>query len=348
VGNGHRDVGEGGRSGRRGGEAEQAGRAGGGGGKGDRVMVPPAEFRSYYGRPVVKAPVWRRDIAGYLFTGGLCAGSALLAAGADLTGRPALRTTGRLTAAGSLLACTYFLINDLGRPKRFLNMLRVAKPTSPMSVGTWIFSGFAVAAGVAAASEVAPWLPRAGAAGVVARAVPTAGRVGGLAAAALAPALGTYTAVLLSNTATPSWHAAHPRLPFVFAGSALASGGAAGLIGAPTAQAGPARTLAVAGAALELTAMHGVEHGMGLVSEPYRQGRAGTWLRAARMLTSAGAVGALLGARSRAVSALAGMALLAGSVCTRFGVFEAGKASAEDPKYTVVPQRERLAARGDA
>jgi ferredoxin len=61
------------------------------------VMVPKAEFRSYYGRPIVKAPVWHMDIAEYLFTGGLAAGSALLAAGGDLTARPALRRAGRLT-----------------------------------------------------------------------------------------------------------------------------------------------------------------------------------------------------------------------------------------------------------
>jgi hypothetical protein len=320
----------------------------GGKGKGDRVMVPPAEFRSYYGRPVVKTPVWRHDVAAYLFTGGLAAGSALIAAGADLTGRPALRTAGRLTALAAVGASTYFLVNDLGRPARFHHMLRVAKVTSPMSVGTWILSAFGAAAGVAAVAEAAPFLPRDGVVGLAARALPVAGRIGGLAAAATAPALATYTAVLLSDTAMPSWHEAYPRLPFVFAGSALASGGAAGLIGAPVEQAGPARTLAVAGAALELTATHGVEHRMGLLSEPYRQGKAGKLLRAARLLTAAGAAGALLGSRSRLVSALAGAALLAGSVATRYGVFEAGKASAADPKYTVLPQRERLAARQDS
>ncbi|MEV4617491.1 NrfD/PsrC family molybdoenzyme membrane anchor subunit [Asanoa sp. NPDC049573] len=308
-------------------------------------MVPPAEFRSYYGRQVVKTPVWRHDVAAYLFTGGLAAGAALVAAGADLTGRPALRTTGRLTALAAIGASGYFLINDLGRPSRFHHMLRVAKPTSPMSVGTWVFSAFGAAAGVAAVAEAAPWLPRDGVVGLAARALPAAGRAGGLAAAAAAPALATYTAVLLSDTATPAWHEAYPRLPFVFAGSALASGGAAGLIGAPIAQAGPARTLAVAGAALELTATHGVEHRMGLLSEPFRQGRAGRLLRAARLLTAAGAAGALFGGRNRVVSALSGAALLAGSVATRYGVFEAGKASAEDPKYTVLPQRERLATR---
>ena len=91
-------------------------------------MVPPAEFRSYYGRPIVKAAVWHHDIAAYLFTGGLAAGSALLAAGADATGRDVLRRAGRITALGAVVASSYFLINDLGRPARFHHMLRVAKP----------------------------------------------------------------------------------------------------------------------------------------------------------------------------------------------------------------------------
>ena len=308
----------------------------------EQSMVPRAEFRSYYGRPVVKPPVWRHDIAAYLFTGGLAAGSALVAAGADLTGRPALRTTGRVTALAATLASTYFLVNDLGRPARFHHMLRVAKPTSPMSVGTWILATFGPAAGVAAVAEAAPWLPPRGMLGFATRALPPAGRAAGLTAAAVAPALATYTAVLLADTSTPSWHAARRRLPFVFAGSALASGGAAGLIGADPVQAAPARAMAVAGAALEIAAAHGVETRMGLLSEPYRQGRAGRLLRAARLLTVTGAVAAIAARRSRAASALAGLALLGGSLATRFGVFEAGKQSAEDPKYTVVPQRERL------
>jgi polysulfide reductase-like protein len=303
-------------------------------------MVPPAEFRSYYGRPIVRPAVWHHDIAAYLFTGGLAAGSALLAVGGQLTGRAALRRAGRLTTLGALAASGYFLVNDLGRPERFLNMLRVAKPTSPMSVGTWVLSAFGVAAGAAAVAEAAPLLPTRGPLGLARKALPPAGAAAGLGAAALAPALATYTAVLLADTATPSWHAAYPDLPFVFAGSALASGAAVGLIAAPAA---PARRLAVLGAALELTATHRVESGMGLLSEPYQQGRPGRLLRASRALTVAGAAGAVLGRRSRAVSALSGVALLAGSLLTRFGIFDGGVASAKDPKYTVLPQRERLA-----
>jgi len=297
---------------------------------GERAVVPPAEFESYYGRPIVKAPVWRDDIPSYLFTGGVAAGSALLAAGGDATGRPRLRRAGRFAAVGALAASTYFLVNDLGRPERFHHMLRVAKPTSPMSMGTWILTGFGAAAGTAAAAEVLGW-----------RWLTGIGRVAGYAAAATAPALASYTAVLLADTAVPSWHAAYPELPFVFTGSALASGAGVGLIAAPPDETGPARRMAVAGAAIELAGSQSIEHRLGLLGEPYRNGRAGRLLRAGRALTAAGVAGALLGRRSRVVSALSGAALLVASAATRFGIFHGGVESAKDPTYTVVPQRER-------
>jgi hypothetical protein len=90
-----------------------------------------------------------------------------------------------------------------------------------------------------------------------------------------------------------------------------------------------------------------VETGKGILSEPYREGRPGRLLRCGRALTVAGVAGALLGRRSRLVSALSGLSLLAASVLTRFGIFDGGVASARDPRYTVVPQRERLDSRID-
>nr|WP_240940013.1 NrfD/PsrC family molybdoenzyme membrane anchor subunit [Planosporangium flavigriseum] len=313
---------------------------------GEQPMVPRAEFRSYYGRPILKPPVWHHDIAAYLFTGGLAAASSMIAAGADLTGRPVLRRTGRVTSLAALGASTYFLIHDLGKPERFHHMLRVAKPTSPMSIGTWILAAFGPAAGVAAIAEAAPLLPERGPLGLVRRILPPVGRGANLVAFVMGPPLATYTAVLLAQTAVPSWHEAYPYLPFVFAGSATAAASGVGLIAAPPEETGPVRRLAVAGAALELTAMHKVEHELGVVSEPYREGRAGQQLRLARRFTVAGAFGALLSGRSRILSALSGAALVAGSVLTRFGVFDAGKESARDPKYVVVPQRQRLEERG--
>jgi hypothetical protein len=330
-------------AGRREGARRIGGRGGGRGGRSaEELQVPPAEFRSYYGRPILKPPVWKHDIAAYLFTGGLAAGSSLLAAGAQATGRSAMRRAGRITSLGGVLASTYFLINDLGRPERFHHMLRVAKPTSPMSMGTWILSAFGPASGVAAVSELAPLLPDRGILGLARRVLGPAGTVGGWGAAATAPALATYTAVLVADTAAPAWHESHPYLPFVFAGSALASGAGATLVTTPTYQVGPARRLAVLGAAAELAGSHVLEHRLGLASEAFTTGKPGRLMTAARYLTAAGAVGAVLGRRSRLLSALAGVSLLGGSLCTRFGVYEAGKASAEDPKYTVVPQRARL------
>jgi hypothetical protein len=75
------------------------------------------------------------------------------------------------------------------------------------------------------------------------------------------------------------------------------------------------------------------------------QGRAGTMVRASKALTLAGALGTLLASRSRLAAVMSGAALLAGSALNRFGIFEAGQASAHVPKYTVVPQRERITAR---
>lgn len=309
----------------------------------ERAMVPDATFTSYYGRPVLKPAPWTADIPAYLFFGGLAGGSAALGAGADVTGRPALRRVARLGAAGSIVASFALLVHDLGRPSRFVNMLRVAKVTSPMSVGTWILTLFGPAAGFAGAAELRGALPRrlAPLATLLARGA----RPAGFAAAALGPAVASYTAVLLSDTATPAWHSAQRELPFVFVGSAASAAGGLGLLGAPVAEAGPARRLALAGSVLELGAEQRMESSMGLAAETLHQGRAGALLRAGKALTAGGALGAVVAARSRVGSGLAGTALIAGSACTRFGVFHAGQQSARDPKYTVVPQRERVNAR---
>jgi len=308
-------------------------------------MVPDATFTSYYGRPIVKASPWERDIPAYLFLGGVAAGSSLLGAGADLTGRPALRRNSRVAALATISVSFALLVHDLGRPARFVNMLRVAKPTSPMSVGTWILTGYAPLAALAALAEGRDLLPRR--LSWVAGLLRLGARPAGLGAALLAPAIASYTAVLLTDTATPTWHDAHEHLPFVFVGSASAASGGLGMIGAPVAQAGPARRLAVGGALLELAVEHRMEKAMGLTAEPLHEGTAGRLLRASKALTLAGTTGTLLLARrGRLGAVLSGACLLAGSACLRFAVFEAGQESARDPKYVVVPQRERIAARG--
>jgi len=123
------------------------------------------------------------------------------------------------------------------------------------------------------------------------------------------------------------------ELPLLFAGSSLASAGGLGLVAVGPDDAGPARRLAVAGAVLEFAA-----RGSGLRTEPYRVGRAGRLMRLSRLLTGAGAAGAMLGRRNRTTSVLSGTALLGGSLAARFGVFEAGKSSTLDPKYALTVQ----------
>jgi hypothetical protein len=148
--------------------------------------------------------------------------------------------------------------------------------------------------------------------------------------------------VLLCDTAVPAWHEAYREMPFWFAGSSAAAAGGLGIAAAPLAESAPARRLALAGAAVDAAAEQMVRRRLGMLAEPYEQGRPGRLLRVARGLTVAGAGAAVLGRRSRALSVAGGAALAAGSLLTRFGVFQAGLASAKDPKYTVVPQRERV------
>jgi formate-dependent nitrite reductase membrane component NrfD len=289
--------------------------------------------QSYYGKPIINAPVWESpDIPGYLYLGGLAGASSVLGLGAQLTGRASLARPCKYGAAGAAGLSILALVHDLGRPERFLNMLRVLKPTSPMSVGSWLLSGYGSLATAAAASEftgVAPALGTAASAG----------------AALLGPAVASYTAALISNTAVPAWHEGYREMPFLFVSSAASAAGGLGLMAAPVDENGPARRLAVAGTSLELALSKVMEKRMGMVGESYHGGKAGALMKAAEVLGVTGTAAALLSGRSRLLGRLAGAALLSSSACTRFGIFHAGLASARDPKYTVVPQRERLAAR---
>jgi formate-dependent nitrite reductase membrane component NrfD len=317
----------------------------------EEPTVPRAEFTSYYGKPVLNPPVWEaRDIAGYLFLGGLAGGSSLLAAGADLTGRTELSRAAKSGAFAAIALSLAALVHDLGRPARFINMMRVFKVTSPMSVGSWLLGGYAPAAGVAAATALTGRLPRTGAAA-------TAG------AALLGPAVASYTAALISNTAVPAWHDGYREMPFVFTGSGAMAAGGLGLLAAPLGETAPARNLALLGTAMELAAFERMTRRIGMTGEPYSTGRGGGYVKAGKSLAVLGAAGAALGAvpwpvpgmsrmtqgtGGRVLAAASGAALIAASVATRWGIFHAGLASARDPKYTVVPQRKRLSERGTA
>jgi hypothetical protein len=296
-------------------------------------MVPEAEFGSYYGRPIIKEPVWTWEVPWYFFTGGLAGASASLGLGARLSGNDRLARAAFTVAGAGGTAGVPLLVSDLGRPERFLYMLRVFKVTSPLSVGSWVLAGMGPAAVGAVVSDRLGIFPRLG-------------RAAEVAAGLLGPALATYTGALVADTAVPVWHEAGRELPFVFAGSAAASAGAAAVLLTPPADAGPARRLVLSGALLELGAAQVMERRLGELGEPYHQGPAGRLARLAKACTAAGAGLVAAGGRRRRGLAAAGAALvLAGSACERWAVYKAGFQSARDPKYVVGPQRARLAAR---
>lgn len=315
-------------------------------------MVPEADFRSYYGQPIVKPAPWKHEIPAYFFVGGVAGGSGLIGTWAHTVGLMTLRRNARYAAIAGTAVSGGLLVLDLGHPERFLNMMRTVKLTSPMSVGAWILAGFGASSGVAAASEACgalgmrEWLGREDTLGLVALTVKMAGAAGSVLSAAFAAPLVSYTAVLLSDTATPTWHEAYREMPFVFVFSANAAAAGLSMITTPTAETKAVRALAVGAAAIETVAFLRMQKRLGpLLSEPLHHGRAGRFVTASKVLTIGGAVGAALFGHKRLGAVLSGAALLAGSVCTRFGVFEAGIESTKDPKYTIIPQRERLAAR---
>jgi formate-dependent nitrite reductase membrane component NrfD len=161
------------------------------------------------------------------------------------------------------------------------------------------------------------------------------------------PALATYTGTLIANTAIPVWSEARDELPWLFGASAAASAGAAATLLTPREAAGPARRAAIGGVVAELALAKAMEKRLGFVGEVYRRGEAGRFLRISKACTAAGAgLLALRGKRSRVLAATGSALVLAGELALRWSVYKAGFQSARDPRYTVLPQRERLKAKG--
>ncbi len=217
----------------------------------------------------------------------------------------------------------------------------------------WLPAAVLAASSVSAlASLVSPAAKSAGAAtttssvspavGAALAALPVLGKVASGVAAGLGLPVATYTAALMSNTAVPAWHDGFEMYPFIFVSSAAASAAGLGLVLAPVAETGPLVGLGAAAGLTEVALSKLHEQKVGIVKEAFHEGKAGKFMKAAEVLTAGGAVVTATSGRSRVRRALGGAMMLAGSAFTRFGIFEAGINSADDPKYTVVPQRERL------
>lgn len=300
------------------------------------------EGTTYYDRPALKEPVWIWTVPAYFHVGGVAAGTALLAAVAQLVDRKGLAGfIGRcrdVAAVGGALG-TGLLVADLGRPQRFLNMLRVFRPTSAMSVGSWTL---AVASGTTSVSALAPRVLPGRTGGLL-------GDAAGLAAGAVAPVLGTYTAVLVSDTAVPVWRATRRELPLLFGASATtAATGTLELLDLDERGAAIVRNLGIASKAAELAAGKAVEDAadrVERVGRPLRDGLSGDLWKASKVLTVGSLVASLIPVpRSwrRIRRIVSGVLGTLSSLALRFAVFHAGKASARDPRATFDQQRRQL------
>ncbi len=284
---------------------------------------------SYHGMPVLKAPPWKWYVPAYLYVGGLSGASAVVGAAAQASGRDDLRAlvhkAGWISTLGDA-ASALLLIADLGRPARFVYMLRVFRPTSAMNIGSWVLllSGLSSGAGL--------WLSRRdGALGRLGRAaVYLSGGFG--------MALATYTGTLLANTAVVVWNRGRTRLPLLFGASALTSAASAfQLLGPSTpAEACLTRRLGVVGKVGEVAAMRALEHevGTGRAALPLARGRSGRLWDIAGALAVGGVALSLFGPRK-----LAALLGTAGAITARVAVIEAGKASARDPHASFETQR---------
>lgn len=324
----------------------------------EKSLVPREQPTTYYGRPIVKSPVWKPEIPFYFFFGGLAGASAVLATAATFAERPALARRAWAGAVVGVTVSPLLLIRDLGKPSRFLNMLRVFKITSPMNVGAWLLLANGGATTLAAGLNLLDEDRRGGAPEVL--------------AAALGAPLATYTAALVTHSAIPAWSEARVEMPFVFAASATASAAGAAMLTVPADEAEPARRLGIAAAIAEegITAL--MHKRLGPLADSYKKGTAGKFQKAARACTAAGAAAfvagdpALLKPQARRSSLFAhqakkderrdairstlsmagGALLLAGSVCKRWSVFKAGFQSAEDPTQVIRTQRGQMVGNG--
>lgn len=305
--------------------------------QGDRRAGDP----TYYERPVLKEPVWIWAVPAYFYAGGAAAAAAVLGAAAQVVDRNGLRRLiGRcrwIGAVGSGVG-TLLLIHDLGRRERFLNMLRVFRATSPLSVGSWIL-----------ASET----PLMAGAAVLTGARGTLGGIGdgaGLSAGIMGLPMAGYTAVLLSNTAIPVWQETRRGLSGLFYASAASS--AASLLEVMDLEERGHRIVhrfGVTAKAAELAATFAVEHQAGRVPRvgaALSGGLSGVLWRAAQLMTAGSLAVSLLPGRSKGKRWTSGLLGTGGAVAVRFAIFHAGKASARDPRATFHLQRQAGAPAG--
>jgi formate-dependent nitrite reductase membrane component NrfD len=285
----------------------------------------------YHGQPALKPPVWTWEVPLYFFIGGI-GGMAGVLALASLAGDAELGVTRAALwlALLAALASPALLILDLGRPARFLNMLRVFKWRSPMSVGVWTLVAFSTfAAGSVFLYEAFALLadiglPKELLAALLSVLIFATGLTGGI--------LATYAGVLLGATAIPAWHSHRLLLPVHFGFASL--GSAAALLELLELAPDPLALIFVAAAIVEtvifaLTELAPKSH----LDRPLRHGSTGTLMRCAGAL--AGPIA--LGFRFVSLPTVSALAFLAGALLGRYAWVAVGRASSRDVSAALTP-----------
>lgn len=304
-----------------------------------QLPEPAADDPTYYGRPLLKAPVWKLYyIPTYYYVGGLAGASLALGAAAQFDGSAELNRMIRrchwIGIAGSTIGAV-LLIADLGRPARFLYMLRVFRPTSAMNLGAWVLAvapSAAVTAGLFARSELGG--------------LRFLGEAAGYTAGLFGLALATYTGVLVAESAVPFWQHSRRVLPVLFGASAAASAGSLfDLLFTQPRAARITRTFGITGRVAEIAAARWLEHDLKAlpqVARPLESGWTEAMWRGAELLTAASLLCSLLPGRSRRTRVAAGVLGSVGSLLMRYAIHQCGVRSARDPRASFHPQRARL------
>ena len=290
--------------------------------------------RGYYGLPLLKPPVWTWEIPAYFFVGGAAGAAAVVGAVARASGASStLVRDARWIAAVGGAASPVLLISDLGRPERFLNMLRVFKLQSPMSVGAWTLVAFSTAAGAAAFAE---FVTRTTGGRIPVR---TIGNAAEVLSAATGLVLSTYTGVLIGATAIPAWSRNIRVLPMQFGASSL--GTAVSILELMGHQSRALNQLALGAATVKTLVGIGIEAHHDLEFDALRHGWSGQATRIAGLLSGPIPLALrVLGSRSPTARRIAAVSTIAGSLLTRFAWIAAGRESAHLPAHQAIGSAE--------
>ncbi len=300
------------------------------------VRLPGAPFpvadeqHGYYGVPMLKQPQWTWEIPIYFFVGGAAGASAVIGTAANMFGADEeLVRDARFVAAGGAIASSALLIADLGRPSRFLNMLRVFKPQSPMSVGAWVLAAFGTAAGAAAFAELVRTRYDVGPVRLI-------GNMAEVFSCAAGLPLATYTGVLIGSSVIPVWNHNVETLPVHFGMSGLNSGvSILELLGHDRSHA--LNLLGIGACAMETYEGYHLEFKrLHEINRPLKRGVSGWITRLGGLLSGPLPLALRIAAEftgsanSRKLRRVAAASSVAGSLCTRIGWIKAGHESAKD------------------